>query len=141
MHNRRDSFYMKVAANAAEESHAVRAKVGAVITKDDNILSYGWNGMPANMDNVCEYEENGKLITKPECIHAEMNAIGKLAKLKGGAQDSTLYVTLSPCMTCAILIKSAGITRVVYRDQYRIPDSIDFLKNNLNIEVNQYTVT
>lgn len=141
MKNRRDNFYMKVAIDAAQESHAIRAKVGAVITKDDNILSYGWNGMPAGMDNSCEYEENGSLITRPECIHAETNAIGKLAKIKGGAQDSTLYVTLSPCITCSNLIKAAGITRVVYQDQYRIPTGIVYLKNNLGIDVIQYTVT
>jgi dCMP deaminase len=72
MKNRRDNFYMKVAIDAAQESHAIRAKVGAVITKDDNILSYGWNGMPSGMDNACEYEENGSLITRPECIQMQL---------------------------------------------------------------------
>jgi dCMP deaminase len=138
MNNRRDNFYMSVAINAAKESHAIRAKVGAVITKDDNILSYGWNGMPAGMDNSCENTINGELITKPECVHAETNAIGKLAKTTGGTNNSTLYVTLSPCVTCANLIKAAGITRVVYKDQYRLPSGIEFLRNNLGIMIEKY---
>ena len=137
MINRRDDFYMSVAINAAKESHAVRAKVGAVIAKNDNIISYGWNGMPAGMDNVCEYADNGILITKPECLHAETNAIAKLAKTNGGAINSTMYVTLSPCISCANLIKAVGIARVVYKDQYRLTNGIDFLRHNLNVEIEQ----
>lgn len=135
--HKRDLFYIDVAKRAAEESYAVRRKVGACIVNDDNIISYGWNGMPANMPNICEDEIDGVLVTKPECRHAEFNAIAKLAKKNGGAANSTMYVTLSPCTTCANLINASGITRVVFSELYRDTTGIDLLKNTFGIQVDQ----
>ncbi len=121
---------MDIAGRVALMSAARRAKVGAVLTKSNNIISYGWNGTPAGDDNNCENEQpDGTLITKPEVLHAESNMLSKLTAEGGaGAAGSTLYVTLSPCFECSKLIKQAKITRVVYRDQYRDSAGIDFLQ-------------
>jgi len=124
-----DEFYMDVATRVADMSFARRKKVGAIIATENNILSYGWNGTPSGDDNDCEIENNdGSLTTKPEVLHAESNALMKLVSSGGvGAQDATLYVTMSPCKECAKLIKQAKIKRVVYREQYRDTSGIDFL--------------
>ena len=125
-----DAMYMDIAARIASMSVAKRAQVGAVIVRDDNIISYGWNGTPAGDDNTCEATtDTGELVTLPHVLHAESNSLMKLAGAGGlGSAGSTLYVTLSPCRECAKLIKQAKITRVIYRDQYRDPDGIAFLQ-------------
>lgn len=123
-----DNMYMDIAARVAAMSYARRAKVGAVLAHNNNIISYGWNGSPSGQDNNCENEINGVLSTKPEVLHAESNVLMKLVASGGtGSSGSTLYVTLSPCFECAKLIKQAKISRVVYRDQYRDSSGIDFL--------------
>lgn len=133
-----DQLYMNIADRVSQQSYAVRLKVGAIIVKDDNIISMGWNGMPSGMPNVCEDMVDGKLVTKPQCLHSESNALMKLAKRGGtGAENATIYTTFSPCIECAKLIKQAGISRVVYRDEYRLTDGIDMLKF-LNVNVEHY---
>ena len=132
---------MSIAAEVAQMSYARRAKVGAILAKDDNIISYGWNGTPSGDDNTCELElEDGTLQTKSEVLHAESNLLSKLTKSGGtGSSGATLYVTLSPCAECAKLIKQSGIARVVYRDKYRDPSGIDFL-NSRGIIVEQLSL-
>jgi len=136
---------MKTASSAAEMSHAVRAKVGAVIVKDNNILAYGYNGTPAGFDNTCEnyhtmIKNDGtriiELSTKPEVLHAESNSISKVARSTNSAEGATLYVTLSPCLECAKLIIQAGIKKVVYKETYRDTSSITLLEK-CNVEVIQ----
>lgn len=130
--------YMDVASRFAELSHARRLHVGAVIVKDDRIISIGYNGMPSGWDNNCEYEvivEDGddyttELKTKPEVLHAESNAIAKLAKSNESGLDATLFVTHSPCIDCAKLIYQSGINTVYYRNAYRSEDGIQFLKQS-----------
>lgn len=152
-----DRLYMDIAERIAQQSSAVRAKVGAVIVKNDNIISMGWNGTPAGDDNECETREymdrgaggwlnpdeiemhwpfldadSGRrycLKTKPEVLHAESNALMKLvAAGSAGSEGATLYVTMSPCADCAKLIKQAKIRRVVYRVEYRDRSGIEFLR-------------
>jgi len=126
-----DNLYMDIAERVAQMSHGVRLKVGSVIAKNTNIVSYGWNGMPAGMDNSCEDEQpDGTLVTKREVMHSESNAIAKLVAGGGaGAQGGTLYTVYSPCFECSKLIKQAGIARVVYRNEYRDAGGIKFLKD------------
>lgn len=135
-----DSYYMDIAERTSQMSRARRSKVGAVLEKGDNIISYGWNGTPAGDDNNCEIElEDGALKTKPEVLHAESNALSKLTKNGGvGSFGSTLYVTLSPCFECSKLIKQAGIRRVVYRDAYRDTSGIIFLQSR-NVLVEKFS--
>lgn len=109
------SAYMDVAERFAQLSHAQRAKVGAIIVKDDRIISIGYNGMPSGWENVCE--EDGK--TKPQVLHAETNAIAKLAQSSESGKDATLFCTHLPCMDCAKLIYQSGITQVYYREEYK----------------------
>ena len=125
--------YIKTAAIFAELSHARRLQVGAIVVKDDRIISIGYNGMPAGWDNNCEYDsvnDIGELIlkTKPEVLHAERNALDKLAKSNEGGLGSTMFVTHAPCLECAKSIYGAGISHVFYRDSYRSEDGIHFLK-------------
>lgn len=110
----------------AENSHSTRNKVGALVVKDNVIISDGFNGTPTGMDNGCE-DSNGN--THWYVIHAESNALMKLAKNSGSSIGSTLYVTLSPCKECSKLILQSGIKRVVYLDDYRDSSGIDFLKS------------
>ena len=131
-----DYAHMKAAEAYAELSHAIRLKVGAIVTKDDRVISIGYNGTPAGWDNNCEYEDEGELFTKREVVHAEANAIGKLARSSESGEDSTMYITHAPCFECAKLIHIAGINKVFYRNQYRNEDGIKFL-NQCNIEVEQ----
>jgi len=121
-------------------SYCIRRKVGALIVKDRMIISDGYNGTPSGFENECE-DENDQ--TKPYVLHAEANAITKVAKSNNSSEGSTLYITASPCMECAKLIIQAGIIRVVYSDKYRISDGIELLKkakvevvqiNNVNDE-------
>ena len=120
-----DSRYLEMAAIWAKNSYCKRRQVGVLIVKDRMIISDGYNGTPAGFENICE-DENG--ITKPYVLHAEANAISKVAKSGNSSEGSTLYVTASPCLECSKLIIQAGIKRVVYRDEYRLTDGIDLLK-------------
>ena len=134
-----DHAHMKAAEGYSELSYAKRLKVGAIITKDDRVISIGYNGTPAGWDNDCEdkvWTQDGDytLKTKPEVIHAEANAIGKLARSSESGINATMYLTHSPCFDCAKLIHVAGINKVFYRTQYRNTDGIEFL-NKCNIEV------
>ena len=128
-----DSRYIRMAQIWAENSYCKRRQVGALIVKDRMIISDGYNGTPSGFENICE-DENG--VTKPYVLHAEANAITKVAKSGNSSNDATLYVTASPCVECAKLIIQAGIKRVVYRDAYRLTDGIDLLRL-AGIEVEQ----
>lgn len=120
-----DHSYLQMAAIWARNSYCKRRQVGALLVKDRMIISDGYNGTPSGFENICE-DENG--ITKPYVLHAEANAITKVAKSGNSSSGATLYVTASPCLECAKLIIQAGITRVVYRDEYRLTDGIDLLR-------------
>lgn len=109
----------------AKNSYCRRRQVGALLVKDRMIISDGYNGTPSGFENVCE-DENG--VTKPYVLHAEANAISKVAKSGNNSQGATLYVTASPCIECAKLIIQSGISRVVYRDEYRLTDGVDLLR-------------
>ena len=109
----------------AENSYCVRRRVGALIVRDQMIISDGFNGTPAGFENICE-DENG--LTKPYVLHAEANAITKVARSNNSSEGATLYVTASPCLECSKLIIQAGIKRVVYHELYRMSDGIDLLK-------------
>lgn len=119
-----DRRYLRMAAIWAENSYCVRRKVGALIVSDNMIISDGYNGTPAGFENVCE-DDNG--VTKPYVLHAEANAITKVARSNNSSDGATLYVTASPCVECAKLIIQAGIRRVVFSELYRITDGIDLL--------------
>lgn len=121
--------HMNVAAEYASMTYATRAKVGAVIVKGANMLSYAWNGMPHGFPNdELEYEENGELVTNPIGLHAESNALMKLvASGEGCSEGADMYVTLSPCLDCAKLMIQAKIKRVFYRDTYRKTESLTLL--------------
>lgn len=120
-----DRRYLRMARIWAENSYCTRRQVGALIVKDKMIISDGYNGTPSGFENVCEDENN---VTKPYVLHAEANAITKLARSGNNSDGSTLYVTASPCIECAKLIIQAGIKRVVYGEKYRLSDGIDLLK-------------
>ena len=120
-----DLRYLRMATIWAENSYCQRRKVGALIVKDKMIISDGYNGTPAGFENICENEDG---FTKPYVLHAEANAITKVAKSANNCDGSTLYVTASPCIECAKLIIQAGIRRVVYADPYRNDDGIELLK-------------
>jgi dCMP deaminase len=121
--------YMDTAKRFAELSHARRMHVGAIVVKDDRIISIGYNGMPAGWDNNCEnLLEDGSLKTKPEVLHAERNALDKLAKGNEGGLNSTMFVTHSPCLECAKSIYGAGIKHVYYSEDYRSAEGVEFLK-------------
>ncbi len=160
--------YMDVAARFAQLSSAVRLQVGAIVVKDDRIISIGYNGMPAGWDNNCEdvewcsgggwlspeeieagwpytghyldadgniVEGRYRLKTKPEVLHAESNAIAKLARCGESGEDSSIFVTHSPCLDCAKLIYQSGIKQVYYKHDYRSSDGVDFLKKcNVGVE-------
>lgn len=121
-----DQRYLEMAAVWARNSYCKRRQVGALIVKDRMIISDGYNGTPSGFENICE-DENG--VTKPYVLHAEANAITKVAKSGNSSEGSTLYVTASPCVECSKLIIQAGIKRVVYRDEYRLTDGIDLLRS------------
>ena len=120
-----DMRYMRMARIWAENSYCQRRKVGALIVKDKMIISDGYNGTPAGFENICE-DENG--LTKPYVLHAEANAITKIARSGNNSEGATLYVTTSPCIECSKLIIQAGIKRVVFSKLYRVTDGIDLLK-------------
>ncbi len=120
-----DKRYLRMARIWAENSYCQRRKVGAILVKDQMIISDGYNGTPAGFENVCEGDD-GK--TKPYVLHAEANAITKVARSSNSSEGSTLYITASPCLECSKLIIQAGIRRVVYNDLYRIQDGLDVLR-------------
>lgn len=120
-----DRRYMRMAAIWSENSYCRRRKVGALIVKDKMIISDGYNGTPSGFENVCEDEDN---VTKPYVLHAEANAISKIARSNNSSDGATLYVTASPCIECAKLIIQAGIKRVVYSEHYRLEDGIDLMR-------------
>jgi dCMP deaminase len=129
------SAFMETAQTFAELSHARRLKVGAIVVKEDRIISIGYNGMPAGWDNNCEEEflhEDGSttLRTKPEVLHAETNAIAKLAKSNDSGNGATMFITHSPCIECAKLIYQSGINHVVYMQKYRDDAGVEFLKQS-----------
>ena len=128
-----DKAYLEMAAVWARNSYCKRRQVGGLIVKDRMIISDGYNGTPSGFENVCE-DENG--VTKPYVLHAEANAITKVAKSGNSSEGATLYVTASPCVECAKLIIQAGIRRVVYKDSYRLNDGIELLQR-AGIEVEQ----
>ena len=119
-----DKRYMRMASIWAENSYCERRKVGALVVKDKMIISDGYNGTPVGFENVCEDVNN---VTKPYVLHAEANAITKIARSNNNSEGATLYVTASPCIECAKLIIQAGIKRVVYGEKYRLTDGIDLL--------------
>lgn len=129
-----DKSYLEMAGVWAKNSYCKRRQVGALIVKDRMIISDGYNGTPCGFENVCEDEDGS---TKPYVLHAEANAITKVAKSGNSSDGSTLYVTAAPCLECAKLIIQAGIRRVVYHDEYRVTDGIDLLKR-ASIEVCKY---
>jgi dCMP deaminase len=126
-----DKRYLRMAAIWAENSYCRRRQVGALIVKDKMIISDGYNGTPSGFENQCE-DENGE--TKSYVLHAEANAITKIACSNNNSKEATLYVTASPCIECAKLIIQAGIKRVVYSEQYRLMEGIDLLRR-ANIEI------
>ena len=139
--------HMKVAETYASLSTAVRLKVGAIVVKDNRVISIGYNGMPSGWDNNCEDEigyvldDNGyvvetRLKTKSEVLHAETNAIAKLARSNESGLDAAMFVTHAPCLDCAKLIYQSGISTVYYRNAYRESAGIEFLKKS-NIDVEQ----
>ena len=155
-----DSVYINIAKQVSTLSHCVRSKVGAVLVKEGNVISFGYNGTPAGMDNSCETRSylpqdagawsdidsilvewpfrdthgNYKLVTKSEVIHAEVNAVLKAARTGTSVDGSTLYLTLSPCLDCSKLILQAGVKRVVYLETYRNLDGPEFLKQFIPVE-------
>ena len=135
---------MQTAKTFAELSHARRLHVGAIVVKDDRIISIGYNGMPAGWDNDCENivgfaHGEPVLKTKPEVLHAETNAISKLARSSESGEGATMFITHSPCLECAKLIYQSGIAKVYFGQQYRDNQGIKFLEN-CNIEIQQLDV-
>lgn len=122
---KKDYLYMRMARVWAENSYCIRRQVGALMVKDQRIISDGYNGTPSGFENVCEDENN---VSKPYVLHAEANAISKVARSHNSSDGATLYVTASPCIECSKLIIQAGIRRVVYGELYRLTDGIDLLK-------------
>ena len=126
-----DRRYMRMALIWADNSYCTRRQVGALIVKNKMIISDGYNGTPAGFENVCE-DEHG--LTKPYVMHAEANAITKIARSNNSSEGATMYVTASPCIECAKLIIQSGIKRVVYAEKYRLEDGLNLLKR-AHIEV------
>ena len=130
--------YMEVAKTFANLSSAVRLQVGAIVVKDDRIISIGYNGMPSGWDNCCEEEiiteyeshTDSALVTKAEVLHAESNAIAKLAKSPESGEGASIFITHSPCIDCAKLIYQSGITTVYYEESYRSTQGINFLEKS-----------
>jgi len=120
-----DRRYLEMANIWGQNSYCKRRKIGALIVKDKMIISDGYNGTPAGFENICEDENNN---TKPYVLHAEANAITKVAKSNNSSENATIYITSSPCIECAKLIIQAGIKRVVFSDKYRIPEGLNLLE-------------
>ena len=132
-----DKTYMNMAGELAKLSHAQRRKVGCLIVKDTHIIAEGINGTPRGFDNSCEYTDNvDHYYTKPEVLHAESNAITKLARSTNSSEGATLYVTCCPCFDCAKLIIQSGIERVVYNEEYTKTDGLSLLRK-AGIDISQ----
>lgn len=131
-----DQRYLKMADIWSQNSYCKRRQVGALIVKNQMIISDGYNGTPSGFENVCEDDDNK---TKPYVLHAEANAITKVAKSGNSSNGSTLYVTSSPCLECSKLIIQAGIKRVVFTESYRLEDGMNLLKR-ADIEVEQVDI-
>lgn len=127
----KDLFYMQIAEIVSEQSKCTRAKVGAILVKEGNVIAIGYNGTPSGFCNDCESED----VTLPEVLHAESNAIAKCARSTSSADGSTLYTTLSPCFECCKLIIQAGIFRVVYKELYRDYHRCEYLLDMCNITI------
>ena len=123
-----NEMYMQIALLTAQRSYAQRLKVGCVIVKNHSIISFGWNGMPTGYVNCCEMEVDGKLVTRPEVQHAELNAIAKLAENGYSSKGASIFISHSPCIHCSLLIQKCGITHVYYHEAYRDDTGINFLK-------------
>jgi dCMP deaminase len=123
--NKFDLRYLEMARIWAQNSYCHRRQVGALVVKDGMIISDGYNGTPSGFENVCEDENN---VTKPYVLHAEANAITKLARSNNNSEGATIYITASPCIECAKLIIQSGIKRVVYGEKYRLTDGVDLLE-------------
>jgi len=134
--SKHDIQYLKIAQIWAENSHAKRLKVGAIIVKDNTIIADGYNGTPRGFENECE-DENGN--TKQYVLHAEANAITKLAQSNNSSKDATIYTLVSPCIECSKLIIQSGIKRVVYAEDFRLTEGIDLLKK-AGIEVDKILI-
>ena len=134
-----DRTYLRIAREWSNLSRAIRKKVGCLIVKDGTIIADGFNGTPTGFDNNCEYESRYGLETKPEVLHAESNAITKLAKSTQSSLGSTMYITISPCIDCAKLIIQSGIARVVYGELYRSSAGVNLLEN-AQVVVNELTI-
>ncbi len=132
-----DMRYLRMARIWAENSYCVRRQVGALIVKDKMIISDGYNGTPSGFENICEDDTTGR--TKPYVLHAEANAITKVAKSANNCEGATLYITTSPCIECSKLIIQAGIRRVVYMEQYSSTDGVELLKR-VGIECQQLSI-
>jgi len=136
--------YMDVAYRFAELSSAQRLHVGAIVVKNDRIISIGYNGMPSGWDNVCEdivIKDNiAHLVTKPEVLHAETNAISKLAGSTESGKDAIMFITHQPCMDCAKLIYQSGISEVYYAESYRYKEGVEFLEK-CGVKVSQWQKT
>jgi dCMP deaminase len=120
-----DERYLEMARIWSKNSYCQRRQVGALVVKDGMIISDGYNGTPSGFENICE-DDNG--VTKPYVLHAEANAITKLARSNNNSEGATIYITASPCIECAKLIIQSGIRRVVYGENYRLTDGIDLLR-------------
>lgn len=131
-----DQRYLQMADIWSQNSYCKRRQVGALLVKDQMIISDGYNGTPSGFENICEDDDNK---TKPYVLHAEANAITKVAKSGNSSDGATLYVTSSPCMECSKLIIQAGIKRVVFTESYRLEDGINLLKR-ANIEIKQVNI-
>lgn len=129
-----DSRYLRMAFIWAENSYCQRRQVGAILVKDNMIISDGFNGTPSGFENRCEDEDG---VTFPYVLHAEANAITKVARSNNSSEGSTLYITTSPCMECSKLIIQAGIRRIVYAEKYRITNGLDLLEK-AGVEVVQF---
>lgn len=127
-------LYMRIAETVAETSSAKKLKVGAVCVKDHRILSIGYNGTPPDYDNNCEHETENGLTTRPEVIHAEQNAIFKMARDGQPALGASMFITHAPCMECAKAIKTCGINTVYYRNAYRSTEGLMFL-HDLGVDI------
>lgn len=135
-----DEVYLSMSKTWSSLSRAKRKKVGCLIVKDGIIISDGYNGTPSGFDNECEIElDNAGLVTKPEVLHAESNAITKLARSTQSSFGATMYITINPCIECSKLIIQSGISRVVYKDFYKSAEGINLLrKANINIEKHEH---
>jgi dCMP deaminase len=129
----KDFMYMRIANEISGMSYAKRKKVGAIIVKDNSIISYGYNGTPHDFDNSCEDEND---VTKPEVLHAESNAISKIARSTQSSEAADLYVTMSPCLECSKLIIQSGIKKVFFEEAYRNTEGLELLRKS-NIKVTQ----